>query len=95
MDNQKLAIKLDHYWMTKVCHAAPEGLEMQGSQEDCSGTEECFRATALHKLRAEEIINLSTKNLQAERYFAKYCIIFSVSARSSNQFLRPIASEVT
>ena len=45
MDKQELVSELDHYLMTKMIHAAAEGLEVQCYQEYWSKTEEGYRAT--------------------------------------------------
>ena len=77
MDKQELVSEPDHYLITKMCHAAAEGLELQCSWEYWSKTEEGHRVTAIHRLRPKERANLPTENLEAERNLLKSGIIAS------------------
>ena len=66
-----------------MCASAAAGLDLQCSREYWSLSEEGKRATQLHKLSAEERQNLSTENVCAERFLAKFGALASQSARHS------------
>lgn len=81
MDKQEILSELNHYFMTKMCHAAAECLELQCSQQYWCEIEEGYRATVIHRIRPKERANLPTENLQAKFFLAKFVIIVFVPAR--------------
>ena len=85
MEKQKPSSKLDNC-LIDMCKSAAAGLELQCSRGYWSESED-QRATALHKISAEERKNLPTENLQAE-LLAKFVILASESARHSNRFFK-------
>ena len=61
---------------------------MQCGREYWLNDETAPRATQIHELTPEQRENISTQNIESERYLAKFGYLASVSASKSNKFFK-------
>ena len=79
---------LDHYIMSEMCLQAATGIELQCNREYWSDTNSEKRATAIHKLTAEERKNIPNNDLCCERYLSRFGYLASQSAAHLNKYFK-------